>query len=387
MKKFILILLFLSMVLPACGQATPEPTQTQLPSLTPTITETPTPLPTETPTLTQTPTIPPGQYGPANFPANVDPLTGLKVANPALLDRRPMVIKVSNLPRYVRPQWGLSLADLVFEYYTEEGTTRFAAVFYGKDAEMVGPIRSGRFIDAHLVSGYKALFAFGFADPTEMGSFMKSDFANRIVVEGPGSPLKYYDPKTSEFLIVGTADLSAYLTKKGVENGRQDVNGMFFKPEAPAGGQPAPRVFVRYSGSIYNRWDFDPVTGKSLRSSDTADAINITDTEKYVQLTDRLTKKPIAFENVVVLLVDHQVYSPGIYDIKLIGSGNGYALRDGQIYPVIWVRDPTTVVSLENPDGTPFAVKPGSTWFEVVGTNSTVVKQADKSWRFTHIMP
>ena len=127
-------------------------------------------------------------YGPTNFPADVDPLTGLKVADPAMLQRRPMVIKVQNLPRNGRPQWGLSLADIVFEYYTEEGTTRFAAIFYGNDASMVGPIRSGRFIDADIVRGYKAMFAFGSAYVAEMNRFLNSEFANRLVIEGANTP-------------------------------------------------------------------------------------------------------------------------------------------------------------------------------------------------------
>ena len=147
MKSFCYTLVFLSVVLAACGQTAPAatPTPTPTPTEIPTSTETPTPLPTETPTLTPTPLYPPEGYGPSNFPTDVDPLTGLKVANPALLDRRPMLIKVSNLPRNVRPQWGLSLADIVFEYYTEEGTTRFAALFYGNDADNGRPDPLGAF--------------------------------------------------------------------------------------------------------------------------------------------------------------------------------------------------------------------------------------------------
>ncbi len=41
-------------------------------------------------------------------------------------------------------------------------------------------------------------------------------------------------------------------------------------PEASRSTQ----VFVRYSGVIYNRWDYDPSTGKYLRFSDTADDYN-----------------------------------------------------------------------------------------------------------------
>jgi Protein of unknown function (DUF3048) N-terminal domain len=51
-------------------------------------------------------------------------------------------VSVSNLPRNVRPQWGFSLAGHVYEYYTEEGTTRFAAVFYGQNATIIWSARS-----------------------------------------------------------------------------------------------------------------------------------------------------------------------------------------------------------------------------------------------------
>jgi hypothetical protein len=70
----------------------------------------------------------------------------------------------------------------------------------------------------------------------------------------------------------------------------------------------------------------------------------------------------------------------------LSGSGDAYAFRDGQAYKVKWQRNNPDVVSLTNLDGTPFAFKPGTTWFEVVGVNSTV-KQTDQSWFFTHEMP
>jgi len=386
MKKFLFVLVFLSVVLSACGLLpAATPTKTPAPTETPTSAKTPTPLPTNTPTLTPTQLYPVEGYGPSNFPADVNPLTGLKVTNPALLQRRPMVIKVQNLPRNSRPQWGLSLADIVFEYYTEEGTTRFAAIFYGNDASMVGPIRSGRFIDADIVRGYKAMFAFGSAYVAEMTRFVNSEFANRLVIEGANTPLTRYDPNGFDYLMVNTADLSAYATKKGL-NAPQNLNNMVFKLPASAGGQPVTQVYVHYSGAIYNRWDYDPTNGTYLRFSDTVDANNGIAQEQYAQLTDRLTNQPISFDNVVVLYVNHPLYSPNIYDIQLIGTGDAYAFRDGQAYKVKWVRNATDVVSLTNPDGTPFAFKPGTTCFEVVGLKSTLTQTA-QSWRFTHFMP
>jgi hypothetical protein len=384
MKNLFAVLILLSILLVACGPAPTASPTAAVATETSTQAASPTPLPTDTPIPTPTPSYPPEGYGPANFPTDVDPLTGLKVADPALLNRRPMLIKVSNLPRTVRPQWGLSLADIVFEYYTEEGTTRFAAVFYGNDAQMVGPIRSGRFIDGYLVRGYKAVFAFGSAYVAEMNRYLHSEYANRLVIEGPETPLTRYDPNGLDYLMVNTADLSAYATQRGI-NGQQDLNGMLFKLAPPVGGQPGTQAIVRYSGSIYNRWDYDAASGTYLRFSDTVDDFNVAN-EQYAQLTDRLTNQPIAADNVVVLYVNHQLYSPNIYDILLSGSGDAYIFRDGQVYQVKWLRNDPDVVSLVNPDGTPFAFKPGITWFEVIGISSTV-GQSSGNWRFTHLMP
>ena len=393
MKRFLYTLALIIFLTTACGPtlrpvATPTLVEPTLPAATPT------PLPPiamQTLAPTPTPGYPPEGYGPTNFPADVDPLTGLKVANPTLLERRPLAVKISNLPRYVRPQWGLSLADIVYEYYTEEGTTRFIALFYGNDASRVGPIRSARFFDINIIRGYKAVFAFGSADVVERNRLLNSDFANRLVLEGVNSPLTRYDPNGTNDLVVNTADLSAFITQKGIENGRQNLDGMSFKLDPPAGDQAVSHIFVRYSAAIYNRWDYDTAAGKYLRFSDTTEDLNSGQSEQYAQLTDRLTNQPIAFDNVVVLYVIQEVYSTDskgnkIYDILFSGSGDAYAFRDGQMYQVKWQRNDTDVVSLTNPDGTPFAFKPGTTWFEVVGLNSTL-SQSDQGWRFTHLMP
>jgi hypothetical protein len=389
MKKLFYLFASLSLILAACGSATPvaptaTATATDTATVPPTPTETSTPTETPTPLPSPTPAYPVEGYGPSNFPSNVDPLTGLKVADPTLLDRRPMLIKVANIPRNNRPQWGLSLADLVFEYYTEEGATRFAPIFLGNNADTVGPIRSGRFIDNQLVEGYKAIFVFGSAYVSEWNRFVNSDYANRLVIEGITTPLTRYEPNGADFLVANTSTLSAWATTHGVD-GRQNLDGMSFNLTAPSGGLPVTQVFVRYSGVVYNRWDFDPATGKYLRFADAADDFNNNDPQ-YKQLTDRLTSQPIAFDNLVVLYASYELYSPGIYDIQLNGTGDGYAFRDGQANQVIWQRNSTDVVSLTNPDGTPFSFKPGTTWFEVMGVNSTL-QQAPQIWRFTHYMP
>ena len=135
------------------------PTPLNLPTFTPLP-----PTPTERVILPEI--LPAGVNVPAfTLPKDLNPLTGLPPSDPALMERRPLAIKVANYPRYNRPQYGLTLADNIYEYYIEGGLTRFIAVFYGNNSEWVGPVRSGRYFDENIQRMYQAFLVFKFADP------------------------------------------------------------------------------------------------------------------------------------------------------------------------------------------------------------------------------
>ncbi len=121
-----------------------------------------------------------------------------------------------------------------------------------------------------------------------------------------------------------TAALQSYLTTRGVDNTRQNLDGMFFNKVLPSGGTPADQVFVRFSGAIYNRWDYDAASGKYLRFAETQNDTSGSN-PVYAQLTDALTKEPISADNVVMLQVKHSQLSTDptaeVIDYSLIGSG------------------------------------------------------------------
>lgn len=61
-----------------------------------------------------------------------NPLTGLPVADPSLLELPAILVSISHFPVTARPQAGLSFAPYVFEIYITEGATRFLTTFYGE---------------------------------------------------------------------------------------------------------------------------------------------------------------------------------------------------------------------------------------------------------------
>ncbi|MEJ2600703.1 MAG: DUF3048 domain-containing protein [Anaerolineales bacterium] len=342
-------------------------------------TDTPTPIPptataehfklkpTSTPLPSATPFVSPLHYKLNSFSQGIDPLTDLPVSNLSLLQRRPMAVKVTNFPRSVRPQWGLSLADNVYEYYLENLITRFIGVFYGQDASRVGPVRSGRFFDEHIVRMYKSIFVFAYAD-------------DRVV-----KPWTEYNT-----LYVNTQQLTQYINDRGTNNDRQDLNGFVFDAYPPISNQPGEKVSVYYSFVSYNQWVYDPATHRYLRFQETQDAKD--GQEAYAPLTDSLTGEQLAADNLVVLLIPHEYYihtkTTEMVKMKFFGSGDAYAFRDGKMYAVRWERDQATdLLQLKFPDGLYYPLKPGNIWFEVLGETSNVMQKADHSWRFEFAIP
>ncbi|NTV37202.1 MAG: DUF3048 domain-containing protein [Anaerolineaceae bacterium] len=385
------------LVLAACGQFQPGGGSTQaLPTrtikvltLTPTPDSTATPAATHTPTVTPTPDYPVEGVGPSNFSEGINPLTGLKVTDTALLKRRPIIIKVQNLPRDDRPQAGLSKADIVYEYYTEVGTTRFAAIFYGQDATKVGPVRSARHFDINVAQMYKAIMVFGGAYEAVFTHLLDL-IPMQLVVENNYTCPALCREKSTNRLIADTSALSKFLKQARIDNSPQNLDGMFFQKPAPAGGTPIGTVFVRFSIAIYNRWDYDFATHRYLRNSDTVNAD--AKSEQYKPLLDSETGQQIGADNLVILQVPYQLLVKDknggeVWDAPLYGTGTAFLARDGMLYPLTWKRDRSDqIVSLIGPDGKIFPLRPGVTWFEVVGQNS-FTSQEGLVWRITFSTP
>jgi len=138
----VLALVFLIGCLPTVNTQAP-PTDNPVLATEPPATASFTPKPSPTPVLQ--PTLPPASYGPDqdDFPQDINPLTGLQVANPDLLNLPALIMSITHFPPQVRPQAGLSFAPWVFEYLIATGTTRFAAIFHGQNPYPETPLTGG----------------------------------------------------------------------------------------------------------------------------------------------------------------------------------------------------------------------------------------------------
>jgi len=310
-----------------------------------------------------------------------------------------VAIKVNIVPRTsTRPPWGLSAADIVYEFYHNDGYTRFHTIFLGEEGSEVGPIRSARFPDDYLIRMYKSIFAYGSADPTINYRLFSADYSNRLVLEGgrrglcpptDTTPLCRFDPNGYDLLLGGTEEIHAFAQSQGVDDTRQNLDGMLFKMQVPPAGKSTEQITVRYSGDSYNRWDYDPTSGRYLHSQD-----NVYDEgggEEFAPLIDRVSNEQVAAENVVILLMTHSYYRKPpseIVDIQFQGTGKAYAFRDGKAYELQWnIPSPGSMIALTLADGSPYTFKPGKTWFQIMGQYSTVTEPVTGSWRIDFLMP
>lgn len=347
--------------------ATPTPTRTSPPAAT--LSPTDIPLPTPTPTLQFTPT-------PTPLPENVNPLTGEVVSDPSLLDRVPVAIKIVNYPpEYVWPQAGLNSADLIFEHYNEGWfSSRWTAVYLGKDPEQVGPIRSGRIIDLEIPAMYKAVFACSGFSNGVLALFRDSDlYPDWVVSESLPemlSPSPFYRDSSRDVPLEHTMFTSPALVRAWAEgrgiSGRQNLQGMAFSGEPTVEGEPATYVYIPWH-LLDAEWRYDEASGRYLRWSD------------GVPHTDALDGQQLSVANVVLLYVAQWdtdiVEDPhwGNLSIRwaLWDVDNPYRpailFRDGVRIDGIWHREERgDMLTLTDEDGHLIPLKVGNTFFEVV---------------------
>jgi len=360
-------------------------TQTAMPTDTATQEETPAPESTAMPTSESTPE-PVGAVGPVDFPENVNPLTGLAVADATILDRRPVLVKVANYPASGRPHAGLSFADIVFDYYIGYGSNRFAALYYGEDSSKIGPVRSGRLTDPQLASLYEGILGFQSAYITILDE-INEILGDRAFNGGLNiCPAICDDGRNVVYSVFADSTaLTELAEERGVDQ-KQTLEGMAFDPETPEGGTAGEDVLILYSNLNRGEWVFDEESGKYLRWIEDTTGASL----EMIPLVDSVTDEQLAFSNVVVLFAYHNEVTGTVYEINIWDNpagGDAVIFRDGQMYEVTWATPTKTQpIRFFDENGDAFALKPGNTWISIMGNNTSIVQEVNL-WKFTFMIP
>lgn len=296
----------------------------------------------------------------------VCPLTGMRAGKGAVPARPALGVKIGNDPAS-RPQSGLLAADIVYEEMAEGGITRYLAVFQCRQAAVVGPVRSVRWDDWHVLKSYgHPILAFsGGIDPW-----------NEMVARTP-----WLHNGNASFYPMANA---YYRTSNRVPPWNLYTSTQALWNLYPKDRTPPPRQFS-YSGTASrSAHDAAAVTIVGFATGSNVvwkwnGSAHVWD--RFYDSTPDVdaSGKQLFAANVVIQMVKTR---PGPYaesgtvpDTESItkGSGVAYVFRNGKVEVGKWEAPrygDTMRLRLRN--GSVMALEPGNTWVEMVPTSYAV---------------
>jgi hypothetical protein len=310
----------------ACGSAHPA--------------KTPTPRPHATPTAKPAPTA---------TPAPPPPLSA------------PYLIQVENL-NAARPQSGLSSADIVYEYETEGGISRFSAMFFQAPTVAVGPVRSARLATVKLITIYDATLIYSGASDYVYQTIANSNARSFNETSAQGALFRVGFRGAPHNLYTDGAHFAPLVQRIGPQSTTYQLWNRTAIQALPPGGTPMTKFTVPVSASETPLYSYDPASGGYQR----------TEPDTGV-LTDSNTQAPWEPKNILVLPVSVTTgpeieNPPDTYglDFGVVATGSAELLVGGQMYGITFNQTGVGPPTLTLANGQPAPVAPGQVLVELV---------------------
>jgi hypothetical protein len=287
------------------------------------------------------------------------PLTGVEKANGKDAPARPLIaVKVENSDE-AYPLAGLERADVIYEEPVEGGFTRFAALYHCAAPPRVGPVRSARTSDPKILAPFsdEPILAYSGANNrvaviVEQAGIVSltETTANAAFARDDGRPSPHN-------LFVSVQGLYPIAAQQGADD--SSPRPVFrFDEDVPTPNKPRTSATVTFSTATAVGWSW--TDGRWQRLLDGA------------PMTAE-SGAPIAVDNVViqqVLVTDSDIVDVAGFpspEVKLIGRGRAWVLRDGRLIVGRWRRaslDEATI--FETKAGDEIALAPGTTFVQLI---------------------
>lgn len=287
------------------------------------------------------------------------PLTGeLRKGGKGALDRPLLAVKVENTDD-AYPLAGLERADVIYEEPVEGSITRFAALFQCRDAGRVGPVRSARTTDPKILLQFsdEPLLAYSGANTKVAAALEQAGVVSLTETSASEAYVRDGSRSAPHNLFVSVKKLYGIAQDKGVEF---SVPGAIFRfdEEVPAPSKRRTSATVAFSPSNIVGWAW---------SNDGW----VRELDGEPMLAENGT--PIAVDNVViqeVVVTDSNIVDVAGFpspDVKLIGEGRAWILRDGRLVVGRWRRASRGDITVfETKAGEEIALAPGTTFVQLV---------------------
>jgi hypothetical protein len=287
------------------------------------------------------------------------PLTGeLRARGKDALERPVLAVKVENADD-AYPLAGLARADVIYEEPVEGSITRFAALFQCRDAARVGPVRSARTTDPKILVQYsdEPLLAYSGANPKVATALDEAGVVSLTETSASGAYVRDDSRSAPHNLFASTKKL--YLLASRTEADLASPQSLFrFDEEVPAPSKPRTSASVAFSPSNVVGWAW-------------SDDRWVRELDGEPMLAEN--GKPIAVDNVViqeVIVTDSNIVDVAGFpspDVKLVGQGRAWILRDGRLIVGRWRRGSLGEGTVfETRGGDEIALAPGTTFVQLV---------------------
>jgi len=294
--------------------------------------------------------------------SHVCPLTGTPALRGKVPDRPALGVKIGNDPNS-RPQTGLPDADIVYEEMAEGGITRYLAIFQCTVPPAIGPTRSVRWDDWHVLASYgQAILSFsGGIDQWDAAVAQLASEGKLFDANGSSYPQAnaYYRTtnRVPPWNYYTSGDALWGLDRNHTPPPRQ----FSYTSSVPQEAKVAAGATIEYlaSGSTV-QWKWDAQAKAWMRYLGGVPDVDISGSQ-------------LKATNLIIEVVDTQ---PGPYaesgtvpDVESIteGSGPAWILRNGKVETGTWscpAYGDLTKFSFS--DGKAMTLTPGKTWVELV---------------------
>ena len=283
-------------------------------------------------------------------PAPAHPFTGARTTKVGPV----LAVKVDNT-RSAKPQLGLRSADIVYVEQVEGGLSRMMAVFSSQLPPRVGPVRSARISDLHLLAQFgRPAFAYSGVQG-KMRPYVARASLLDVSQDRSNTGYARRGPHVAPYNLYGTP--KGLLGRAGGASKAADI-GFRFGP-APSGGRQVKTFTARYPAASL-RFQWSSSAGRWLVSQD-----GRADTAGE---GGRLGGRTVVVQRAHTSRSQFHDFL-GNYTplIQTVGKGKATVLRDGKAYDARWSRpserDGTTFTTAS---GAPMTFAAGQVWVVLV---------------------
>ncbi len=290
----------------------------------------------------------------------VSPLDGLRYY-PEELAKRPVAVSIDNHPK-ARWQAGISEAEIVYEVEVEHPFTRYLCIFFAKEPERIGPVRSARPYLIYYALEYDGIFVHVGGSEDAFAEIRRLSVAD---VDGlySGAVWRYYD--TGKY-----APHNAYTTLESIRNEaeyygyRTEANfeGYIFNEKDTMLSENSEINSAKEVNIVYNDYN----TTDYIYEEDSGLYLRFKDDEEHI---DELDKKQLTVKNIIAIETPKTVLdNEGRLYLGTIGQGNGIYITNGESIPITWEKA-SEKESLKFYTGDEeLVLNPGNTWIQVVNS-------------------